>query len=68
MSFTTWLDRARMQLSVYGIRRGSMAVGRSFWSGIAHRLSALNAGAQTPAYEREWELLILLDACRVDAL
>jgi hypothetical protein len=45
-----------------------MAVGRSFWSGIAHRLSAITARGGTPAYEREWELLILLDACRVDAL
>lgn len=68
MSFTAWLDRARMQLSVYGIRHGSLAVGRSLWSGIAHRLSAINAQEGTPVYEKEWDLLILLDACRVDAL
>jgi len=57
-----------MQLSLYGIRRGSMAVGRSLWSGIAHRLSAVNAQEGTPVYDKEWELLIILDACRVDAL
>jgi hypothetical protein len=57
-----------MQLSVYGIRHGSLAVGRSLWSGIAHRLSAINAQEGTPVYEKEWDLLILLDACRVDAL
>lgn len=68
MSFRTWLDRARMQLSVYGVRRGLMAVGRSLWSGIAHRLSAINSKGGTHIYEREWDLLVLLDACRVDAL
>jgi hypothetical protein len=57
-----------MQLSVYGMRRGSVAVGRSLWSGIAHRLSAINGDGGTRVYKREWDLLVLLDACRVDAL
>jgi hypothetical protein len=58
-----------MQLSVYGPFRGGLAAARSFWSGVAHRLSAVRPGGEgTVVYEREWDLLILLDACRVDAL
>lgn len=68
MGFTSWLSRARMQISVYGPRRGSTAFTRSLWSGIAHRLSSIRSGGGTSVYEKDWELLILLDACRVDAL
>lgn len=68
MGLISWLNRARMQLSIYGTHRGSIALARSLWSGIAHRLSSIKPSSGTPVYEREWELLILLDACRTDAL
>lgn len=57
-----------MQLSVYGPLRGGVAAARSFWSGVAHRLSGLRSGGGTVVYEREWDLLVVLDACRVDAM
>lgn len=68
MSFGSWLDRARMQLTAYGVQRGSLALTRSLWSGVAHRLSAVKSGKETSVYDEEWDLLVLLDACRVDAL
>ena len=68
MTISTWLNRVRMQLSVYGPVSGSAAMVRSLWSGVAHRLSALSPGGGTNVYERDWDLLVLLDACRVDAL
>jgi len=57
-----------MQLSVYGLSRGGLAMARSFWSGVAHRLSAVRPVDTTHVYDREWDLLLVLDACRVDAL
>lgn len=68
MGLSAWLDRARMQLDVYGLRRGGLAMARSFWSGVAHRLSAVRSVDTTHVYDREWDLLLVLDACRVDAL
>lgn len=57
-----------MQLSLYGPMQGTLAMTRSLWSGIAHRISGVTTAGGDPVYSREWDLLVVLDACRVDAL
>lgn len=57
-----------MQHEAYGRIRGTLASARSLWSGIAHRLSAFWSVDGEYIYENDWDLLIVLDACRVDAL
>lgn len=57
-----------MQLEAYGTVRGSVAAARTLWSGIVHRLSSVRPIDGEHVYDREWDLLVVLDACRVDAL
>lgn len=70
MSFGKWLQRTRMQVGAYGYRRGVGAAVRTFLSGVAHRASGwgTRSDAGDPVYDREWDAVVVLDACRVDAL
>ena len=55
--------QAVRQDGVDGVRES----GRSFYTGL-WRLYGLVTDYGTPIYEREWDLLIVLDACRADLL
>lgn len=68
MSFKDWLARSKMQVRTYGPTRGLFAVTRSLWSGIAHRVSSLRPGDKQHVYDFDWDVLVVLDTCRVDAL
>ncbi|MUV58300.1 hypothetical protein [Halogeometricum sp. CBA1124] len=68
MSLGNWLDRAEMQVDQYGPVAGSKAALGSLVSGVSHRLSGLYPRGGTNVYDDEWDLLLVLDACRVDAL
>lgn len=68
MTLQSWADRSRMQIEAYGFVKGGLAAARSLWSGGAHRLSAVRSVNGEYIYERDWDLLVVLDACRVDAL
>lgn len=69
MSLRRWLDRSRMMVRTYGPLRGTVGATRALWSGVAHRLSGLGTdGGGTNVYECDWDLLVVLDACRADAL
>ncbi|WP_440005438.1 hypothetical protein [Halomicrococcus sp. SG-WS-1] len=58
-----------MQLSKYGVRRGLQAAAHSFWMGFAARAAPpYSESDPTYIYDRDWDGMIVLDACRVDAL
>lgn len=65
MSFGEWVRRTAESVrsdGVAGIRRS----GFQLWKGAFRRLDWLDEG--TPLYERDWDLLIVLDACRYDLM
>ncbi|WP_115865676.1 alkaline phosphatase family protein [Halorussus litoreus] len=70
MTFTDWLAETRFKLSAYGPRKGTRSAAYDFWGGFArracHGLGLDEDG--TPVYERDWDVLVLLDTCRVDVL
>jgi hypothetical protein len=57
-----------MQVETYGLARGVLAASRSLWSGVAHRLSGLRPRGGQNVYDFDWDVLVVLDTCRVDAL
>jgi hypothetical protein len=65
MSFADWLRR-----TAGGIRRDGLAGARrsgfQLWKGAFRRLDWFDEG--TRVYDREWDLLIVLDACRFDLM
>ncbi|WP_137287511.1 alkaline phosphatase family protein [Halorussus salinisoli] len=70
MTFADWVSETKFKLSEYGVRDGTRSAAYDFWGGFArrasHELGLDTAG--TPIYERDWDVLVLLDTCRVDAL
>ena len=70
MTFTDWLSETAFKMSEYGVWDGTQSAAYDFWGGFArrtcHGLGLDSAG--TPVYEREWDVLVLLDTCRVDVL
>lgn len=49
------------------LRRDVRETGYRLWTGALRRLGRPWAGGEN-VYEREWDLLVVLDACRVDAM
>ncbi|WP_435178040.1 sulfatase-like hydrolase/transferase [Halorussus sp. AFM4] len=70
MTFQDWVQDSKNKIYAYGPRRGVRSAAFDFWGGFArrfcHTFSLDTEG--TPIYEREWDVLVLLDTCRVDAL
>lgn len=68
MGFKQWLDRTQMQIKRYGYSRGIKASTLSLRSGLVARTGRLLPNRGEYIYNREWDGLIVLDACRIDAL
>lgn len=67
MTFTDWLRDSQTRMNNLGLWRGLSASINEFWVGGLRRLGHhWNYGERI--YEREWDVLIILDACRVDLL
>jgi hypothetical protein len=67
MSLSDWLYETRERLQTEGIRRGTVTSTNELWVGALRRVGQiLDFGERV--YEREWDALIVLDACRVGLL
>jgi hypothetical protein len=67
MSLVEWVKTTRASLSNLGVYRGSSFALNELYTGGLRRLGRLwNYG--TPVYERDWDVLLILDACRPDVL
>lgn len=62
-----WLSTVRSEVSRHGIGRGSANVGFQLWAGALERLEPYGPSGQS-IYVRDWDVLCILDACRVDQL
>lgn len=68
MGLKQWIDRTRMQICRYGCRRGLKASVLALRSGLVARLDRLRPNRGEFVYDRDWDGLIVLDACRANAL
>lgn len=68
MSFGDWVRNTRAYVAREGVVHGGQIAASEFYQGAALRLFNQLPLSGTPVYERDWDALIVLDACRVDAL
>lgn len=67
MTFNDWLDESKDRIDDYGFRTGSAEAAKAFWTGVLSRIGRKwNYG--TSIWEREWDVLLVLDTCRPDVL
>lgn len=67
MTLTDWIRDSWARIENLGVKRGLAVSANEFWVGALRRLGHhWNYGE--PIYDREWDALIVLDACRVDLL
>ena len=67
MTFADWVAESRAAVAEYGPLQGSRIAALKLWEGVLIRAGhAYNWGESV--YERDWDALIVLDACRPDLL
>jgi hypothetical protein len=70
MTFGDWLRESKHKVDDYGVAGGVRSAALDFWGGFArracHRLGLDQTG--TGIYERDWDVLVVLDTCRPDVL
>ncbi len=67
MTLNDWIQNTKQRYNEHGIRRATTRSAIEFLIGGGRRLGKrMNFG--TPVWEREWEVLVILDACRYDLM
>jgi hypothetical protein len=70
MTFGDWLRESKHKVDDYGVAGGVRSAALDFWGGFArracHRLGLDRTG--TGIYDRDWDVLVVLDTCRPDVL
>lgn len=70
MTFTDWVEESRFKVEQYGVRKGGRSAIFDFWGGALRHASHTFRFDQrgTNVYEKEWDVLLLLDTCRPDVM
>ncbi|WP_137287512.1 alkaline phosphatase family protein [Halorussus salinisoli] len=68
MTFADWLEETRTRFQTMGLKRGAVASANEFWVGMLRRFGRDVWNYGEPIYERDWDVLLVLDACRVDLM
>ncbi|SHK03330.1 alkaline phosphatase family protein [Haladaptatus paucihalophilus] len=66
MSVIDWVVESKNRIARDGLVSGLTESSYKFYIGAAGRLDWIASG--TPIYERDWDVLIILDACRADLM
>lgn len=67
MTLKDWLSESNERIDEYGLQTGGVESAKAFWTGLLSRVGRRwNYG--TSIYEREWDVLLVLDTCRPDAI
>lgn len=67
MGLRDWVAKTKVDIDEEGLGPGSRYALHQFWYGILRRTSPLFP-AGVNIYDREWDVLLVLDGCRVDAM
>ena len=70
MTFADWVEESQFKLDQYGLRKGGRSAALDFWGGVLRHASHAFRFDQrgTNIYEKEWDVLLLLDTCRPDVM
>jgi len=63
-----WLGRTRDDVRSYGARGAVVGLQRLFWQGSLRVVGKHVYNYGTPVYDSDWDLLVVLDACRPDLM
>jgi hypothetical protein len=67
MGLSEWTSRTQQRFKTEGVREAFTESGYELYSGL-WRLGRLFPIPTTNIYERDWDVLVILDGCRVDVL
>lgn len=68
MGFSDWAAQTRMKINRFGRVRGVMGGLRQLWGGAFTTLDSVRSDRGEYIYADDWDGLLILDACRPDAL
>jgi hypothetical protein len=68
MTLADWVHGTLQELRKEGLRRGSKGAAYDLWLGMLRRLGRLGYRSGRSVYEHDWDILVILDGCRVDLL
>lgn len=67
MTLKDWIDESQDRIDEYGWRNGGAEAAKAFLTGVLTRIGQeWNYG--TSIYEKDWDVLLVLDTCRPDVL
>ncbi len=67
MSLLEWLSESKTQIQRDGVADGLRESGYEFYLGLLRRLEPMTPAGEN-IFDKEWDLLIVLDSARVDAM
>lgn len=69
MTVIDWLENSRDHIRTHGVKQGVRAAGRELAGGVVRRgYRSMPRGERDNILKREWDVCLVLDACRFDAL
>jgi hypothetical protein len=68
MTFADWVAETRERIDEYGVVNGGSTAVEAFWEGALARVGEHVYNYGTPVWDREWDVLLVLDTCRPDVL
>lgn len=68
MTLADWVSETRERIDEYGLVNGGSTAVEAFWEGGLARIGEHVYNYGTPIWDREWDVLLVLDTCRPDVL
>ncbi|WP_115865674.1 alkaline phosphatase family protein [Halorussus litoreus] len=68
MTFSDWLDESRDRIKHDGIKKGAYASAQEFWAGALGHFGRHVWNYGESVHDEEWDVLLVLDACRIDLI
>ena len=68
MTLQDWLDESRERVADHGVLTGGRGSAEAFLTGVLDRVGRTGYNYGTSIFEREWDVLVVLDTCRPDLL
>lgn len=68
MTLADWVRNSIHYVREYPPRRAAAQAGGELYQGAMQRVACRLPNRGTPVYQHDWDVLVVLDACRVDAL
>ncbi|RLM51972.1 hypothetical protein [Halorubrum sp. Atlit-28R] len=68
MTLQDWMDESRDRVAEHGVLTGARGSAEALLTGVLDRVGRNGYNYGTSIFEREWDVLVVLDTCRPDLL